>query len=60
MGPGCYLWVFNVEVTAYPGIAPSLFSHGCLIALVLSLGTLWETVLSGVPLSPSVISGYRE
>ena len=45
-----------MEVTAYPGIAPPLYSHGCLVALVLFLGTLWETALSGVSLSPSMIS----
>ena len=56
MGPGCYLWVFNVKVTTYPRIALSLFSHSCLVALVLSLGVLWEIALCGVPLSPSVIS----
>ena len=44
--------VFNVEVTTYPGIAPLLYSHDCLIALVLSLGTLWEVALGGVPLFP--------
>ena len=43
-------------MTAYPGIAPPIYSHGCLIALVLSLGMLWETAFGGVPLSPSVIS----
>ena len=45
---------------AYPGTAPLLYSHGCLIALVLSLGILWETVLGGVLLSPSVISVCQE
>ena len=52
--------VFNVEVTVYPGIASPLYSHGYLIALALSFGTLWETALSGVPLSPSAISVCRE
>ena len=47
-------------MTAYLEIAPPLYSHGCLITLVLSLGTLWETALGGVPLSPSVISVFRE
>ena len=47
-------------MTAYPRIALPLFSHGCLVALVLSLGTLWETALGGVPPSPSVISVCRE
>ena len=47
-------------MTAYPGIAPPLYSHGRLIALVLSLGTLWEIALGGVLLSPSVISICRE
>ena len=42
-------------MTAYPGIVPPLYSHDCLIALVLSLGMLWETVLGGMPLSPSMI-----
>ena len=42
-----------MEVTAYPGIASPPYSRDCLIALVLSLGTLWETVLGGVSLSPS-------
>ena len=42
-------------MTAYPGIALPLYSHGRLIALVLSLGTLWEIALGGVLLSPSVI-----
>ena len=45
--------MFNVEVTAYPGIAPPLYSHVWLVALVLSLGTLWEIALGGMPLSPS-------
>ena len=58
--PGCQLWVFNVEVTAYLGIAPPLYSYGCLITLVLSLGMLQETTLGGMPLSLSVISVYRE
>ena len=52
--------VFNAEVTVYPGIAPPLYSHGCLIALVLSLGTVWETALGGVLLSPFVISVCQE
>ena len=34
--------VFNAEVTAYLGIAPPPYSHGYLIALVLSFGTVWE------------------
>ena len=42
-------------MTTYFGIAPLLYSYDCLIALVLSLGTLWETALGGVPLSPSMI-----
>ena len=42
-------------MTPYPGIAPPLDSHDCLIALVHSLGTLWETALSGVLLSLSMI-----
>ena len=46
------MWAFNAEVTAYPGIALPLYSHDCLIALVLSLGTLWETAFGGMPLSP--------
>ena len=50
------MWVFNVEVTAYPRIALPLFFHGCLVAPVLSLRMLWETALGGVRLSPSVIS----
>ena len=60
MGLGCYLWAFNAEVTTYPRIALPLFSHGCLVALVLSFGTLWETALGGMPPSPSVISVCRE
>ena len=60
MGLGCSLWVFNAEVTAYLGISPPLYFHGCLIALVLSLGMVWETALGGVPLFPFVISVYRE
>ena len=47
-------------MTACPRIALPLFSHGCLIALVLSLGTLWETDLGGVLLSPSMILVCRE
>ena len=47
-------------MTAYPRIVLPLFSHGCLVALVLSLGTLWETALCGVLPSPSVISGCWE
>ena len=47
-------------MTAYPGIAPPLYSHGWFVALVLSLGTLWETAFGGVLLLPSVISVYRE
>ena len=49
------MWVFNAEVTTYPRIAPLLDSHDCLIALVLSLWTLWETALGGVLFSPSMI-----
>ena len=60
MESGGQLWVFNAEVTTYPGIAPPLYSHDCLIALVHSLRTLWETALGGVLLSPSVISVCRE
>ena len=52
--------VFNAEVTVYPGIAPPLYSHGYLIALLLSLGTVRETALGGMPLSPSMISACRE
>ena len=48
--------VFNADVTAYPGIALPLYSHGYLIALVLSLETVWETALGGVLLSPFMIS----
>ena len=47
-------------MTAYPRIALPLFTHGCLIALVLSLRTLWETTLGGVLLSPSMILVCRE
>ena len=47
-------------MTAYPRITLPLFSYGCLVALVLSLGTLWETALGGLLLSPSVISVCRE
>ena len=47
-------------MTTYPRIALPLFSHGCLVALVLSLGTLWETALGGVSLFPSVILICRE
>ena len=47
-------------MTAYPRIALPLFSHGCFVALVLSLGTLKETALRGMPLSPSVISVCRK
>ena len=47
-------------MTAYPRIALPLFSYGCLVALVLSLGMLWETAFGGMPLSPFVISVCRE
>ena len=53
------MWVFNAEVIAYLGIALPLYSHDCLIVLVISLGTLWETALGGVPLSPSMILVYE-
>ena len=52
------MWVFNADVTAYPRIALPLFSHRCLVAPVLSLGT--PCALGGVPLSPSMISVCRE
>ena len=60
MESGCRLWVFNAKVIAYFGIALPLYSHNWLIALVLSLGTHWETAFGGVPLSPSVILVCRE
>ena len=47
-------------MTAYPGIAPPLYPHDCLVALVLSLRTLWETALGGVLFSPSMISICQE
>ena len=49
-----------MEVTICPKIALPLFSHDCFAALVLSLGTLWETAFGGVLLSPSVLSGCQE
>ena len=50
------MWAFNMKVTAYPKIVLLLVSHSCFVALVLSLGTFWETALDGVPPSPSMIS----
>ena len=54
MWPDYQLWVFNVEVTASPRIAPPPRPHSWLTVLVLLFGTLGRTVFEGVPLSPSV------
>ena len=43
------------ELTVSPWIAPPPYSHSWLIALVLSLGTLWEVAFGGVPLFSFVI-----
>ena len=47
-------------MTTYLGIALPLYSHGWLIALVLSFGTLWEIAFGGVPLFCPMISVCRE
>ena len=59
MWSGCWLWAFNAEVTVSSRIAHPPYSYGWLIALVLSLGVLWESAFGGVPLFPSVTSVCR-
>ena len=54
MRPDYQLRVFNVEVTAYPGIAPPPRPHNWPTVLVLLFGTSGKAVFGGVPLSPFV------
>ena len=50
----CQLQAFNVNVTAFPRIAPPPCPHSCPTVLILLFGTTGRAVFGGVLLSPFV------